>query len=535
MAAENETPRQKMISIMYLVLTALLALNVSKEVINAFLVVNESVVINNENFAKKIRQTYDTFEKDYNYNPTEVGPFWEKAKEARMMSSDLMEYIETLKYEVISYTEKISLDSAKAIQLTDIQAKDNYTEPTNYFIGNSNDGSAGKAGELRIKLEQFRTQMTELVDERYRHKIRLGLETNGVYYDADKQLQNWEMHQFYYTILVADIAILNNLIAQVYNAEYDIVKNLYEAISAEDYNYDNVNVKVLARSNYVFVGDSYEAEIVIAAYDTSQNPEAYYLPGIDSLAVEEIPNAINLSSSNGKINVNIPATRAGVQKFAGIVRVANNLGDLEEYHFSDEFIVAKPSLTVSATKMNVLYVGVDNNISISAPGVPEEKLMPTISIGSLERIPNSEEWNANVPVGYRQATIKVSALVNGTMKEMGIQKFRVKKLPDPVATIANKSQGFINRDLIVAAGSIVPKMPNDFEYDLSFKVQSFMMTVQRGFTVLHYKAKDGDLTEEMVNQIRIMNRGQNILFEDIVAVGPDGDERSLSPIVFSIN
>lgn len=535
MAQANETPRQKMISLMYLVLMALLALNVSKEVIDAFLVVNERVEVNNGNFEKKLLGVYTTFQRDFNFNPNEVGPFWEKAQHAKQISNELINFVDQAKYEVIAYSEGIPLDSAKVVDLFKLDFKDNYTEPTTYFIGNSEDGSAGKAGELRIRLNEYREEMINLVDPKFRHKIKLGLKTDGIYYNADKELQNWEMHNFYYTILVADITILNNIIAEIYNAEFDVVKTLHEAISAEDYHYDNVDTRVLSKSNYIFIGDSYEAEIVVAAFDTTQNPEGYYLTGIDSLPASQVSKALSLNCSQGKINISIPATTEGIHKYAGLVRVKNNTGDFEDYHFSDEYIVARPSLTVSPTKMNVLYLGVENNVSISVPGIPEENLLPTISNGTLEPDPNSDDWIANVLPGYRQTTISVSAKINGRYKEMGIQKFRVKKLPDPIASIANKSKGFVSKEILIAAGSLVPKMPDDFEYDLIFKIKSFMMTTQRGFNVYHFKSQSEKLTNEMIQQIQAMNRGQNILFEDIVVTSPDGDERSLSPIVLSVN
>jgi gliding motility-associated protein GldM len=464
-----------------------------------------------------------------------VGPYWEKAQQAHLLSCEMLEYIEKLKSEVIALTERISTDSAKTVPLMKLECMDNYTEPTTYFIGNSEDGSKGKARELKIKINEYREKMTSLVDPKFRNNIRLGLKTDGVYYNIDNKVRNWEMHTFYYTILVADIVILNNLISEVYDAELDVLKTLHEAIGAEDFRYGGGNVRILPRSNYIFIGDSYEAEIVVAAYDTTQNPEAYYITGVDSLPASQIQKAIKLACSKGKINLSLPALSEGVNKFAGLVRVKNYAGVETDYNFSDEYIVARPSLTVSATKMNVLYIGAKNNVSISVPGIPKKDLIPVISCGTLIPDPLNDDWIAIVPPGYRQATISVRAKILGGYKDMGIQVFRVKKLPDPVASIANKSKGFINKEILIAAGSVIPKMPDDFEYDLSFEVVSFMLTIQRGFNVYHFKSSSNKLTDEMIQQIRMMNRGQNILFEDIVALGPDGDERSLSPIVFSVN
>ena len=118
---------------------------------------------------------------------------------------------------------------------------------------------------------------------------------------------------------------------------------------------------------------------------------------------------------------------------------------------------------------------------------------------------------------------------------MGSENFRVKKLPDPDPYIANIRNGFINRDALIAAGNIVPKMPKDFEFDYTFQVRSFRMTMQRGFNLNHYDSQSSKLTEEMIKQIKNTNRGQTIIFEEIVARSPEGADRILAPLIITIN
>src|SRR5208337_799731 len=101
MAHGKETPRQKMIGMMYLVLTALLALNVSKQILDAFIVVNESMETTNQNFSKKLESTISNFKIQYDLNPNKVGPYWEKAKQAHLLSTNLAAYIDSIKTTVI--------------------------------------------------------------------------------------------------------------------------------------------------------------------------------------------------------------------------------------------------------------------------------------------------------------------------------------------------------------------------------------------------------------------------------------------------
>lgn len=535
MAGYKETPRQKMIAMMYLVLTALLALNVSKEMLDAFIVVNESVELTNENFSKKLQETYQAFEKKYQINQNKVRPYWDSAKRAKQLSNEMVEYLENMKYELISVTEKIPVDSAKVVQISQLKNKDDYDTPTNFFMGDSEDGSKGHGIELKNRIIEYRNNIISLLNPEDRDKIKLGLKTDGDYHDADGVPLNWIQYNFYHTILAADLTILNKIITEVYNAEFDIVNFLLDDVDAEDFKYDKVDAKVLPESNYVFVGDEYNAEIIVAAYDTRQNPEVYLKQGIDSLPVSDIATATPIEGEKGVVKISLPAEEEGLKKFAGIIRLIGGQGDVNNYYFHDEYHVAQPSLTVSATKMNVFYIGVDNPVEITVPGIPEESLRPTISHGTLKRDPQGDDWIVNVPPGKRETVISVVAEMDDVQRNMGSKIFRVKTVPKPNALIANKQEGLVNRNLLVAAGAIIPKMPDDFEFDLQYRIISFTMTLQRGLEIWSSKSNSNRLTEEMVRQIKAANRGQRVWFEDIVARGPDNIDRPLSPIVLTIN
>lgn len=535
MAGYKETPRQKMIAMMYLVLTALLALNVSKEMLDAFVVVNDSVELTNENFSQKLNETYATFEKKYQINQNKVKPYLDKANLAKAYSTELVEYINNLKYELIAKTEKIPLDSAKIIEVSKIKNKDDYSTPTNFFMGDSEDGKKGVGIELKVKIEKYRENMLNLLDEQDRAKMKLGLATEGDFKDANGLPLNWIQYNFYHTILAADLAIINKIITEVFNAEFDIVNFLLNDIEAEDFKYDKIAAKVLPKSSYVFMGDKYEAEIIVAAYDTKQTPAVYLMEGMDSLPLSQIGRARTVEGKSGIVKFDLPATSQGLKKYAGIIQVKGGQGEINNHYFSDEYFVAQPSLTVSATKMNVFYVGVENPVEISVPGIPEENVEPSISVGTLTRNPASNEWIVTVTSGHREAIITVNAKVDGQSRVMGSKKYRIKKLPDPTALIANLNEGSINRNILVTAGAIIPKMPDDFEFDLKYKIISFKMVLQRGTDIYTEKSNSNLLTQEMIKAIQGANRGQRIWFENIIARGPDNIDRPLAPIILTIN
>jgi len=536
MAGYKETPRQKMIGMMYLVLTALLALNVSKQILDAFLVVNESMETTNENFSKKLDNTYAKFKIQYQLNPNKVGPYWENAQKAHYLSDKFAKYLDSIKYVVIMRTDKLAtLEEAKKLNLRNAKRKDNYDIPTRFFIGSSTDGSGGESKVLKAKVENYKKQMLELIDPKFRASIKLGMDTEGPFYDADDSKQNWEMHNFYRTILAATVTILNKMKAEVYNAEFDVVNNLYGSIDALNFKFDKIQAKVIPRSSYVFLGDEYQAEILVGAYDTKQNPDVRYVLGSDSLTPGNFKNATPLEGSNGLVILKLGGSSEGLKKFAGIIKVVSPLGDTMTFHFKDEFIVARPAITISPTKMNVFYIGVDNPVEISVPGGPE-RIVPTVSTGSIRQ--EGKEWIVSnlTPTGPREAVISVNAVFSGKSKSMGSYKFRLKTVPDPIIKIAGKNEGFISKSLLLASPMLLPEMPAGFDFDLRYTVTSFVFSTStaagEGNDV---KVQGNRLSPEILKIINNARRGQRIWFDDVYVKGPDGSRKVNTSLSLKLN
>jgi gliding motility-associated protein GldM len=506
-----------MIGMMYLVLTALLALNVSVEILNAFLVVNESMETTNRTFSSKSNDFYSNFEKQYQNEPDKVGPYWEKAKQARKLSDEIKAYINSVKYEAIAKSEKISIDSAKIRPLYRMKSKDRYDETTNYFIGNSKDGSAGKAGEMKKKIAKYKEDLMNLVEPGDRTNIKIGLDLVGPFYDADHKVQNWEMHNFYHTILAANVTILNKLVAEVQNAELDVAGHFRNKIGAMDFKIDQIGATVVPKSQYVFMGENYEAEVFVTARDSKQE----FTANIGGLR----------TSQDGVIKVTLPASSPGPKTVTGTVNMKKPDGTITATPVKFDYIVAPPSLSVSATKMNVFYIGVDNPVSISAGGVSPDQINVSISNGTIAR--NGGEWVVR-PATVGKASVSVSAKLGDRMKNMGAVEYRVKNVPNPEAYIANTSSGSVSKDLIVASGAIIPRMPPDFEFNLNFVIVSFKFSGNRKGDVFDLTGNSNSLTPQMKDFIRASRRGDKVILEDIFAKGPDGKTRKLNSIVLTL-
>jgi gliding motility-associated protein GldM len=548
MAGYKETPRQKMIAMMYLVLTALLALNVSKDMLEAFLVVNESMENTIEVFENKLGNLYLEFQKQYQLKPQKVGDYWQKAQEAKRLSDELKNYIEHMIFEVVKksegmdslelmekcyvtqtmpdpYNPKVQI-SVPSLNMAKVETKDKYDEATNYFI------NKGGAKRLREKIEEYRAAMLNILPPEFRENIKMGLETDGHYYSADGEKQTWEVHHYYHTILAAAVTILNKTKAEVQTAEFDIAAELYSEIDISDFKFDKIEAKIIPTTNYVLQGDKYEAEVLVTAFDTKQTPEVFVLQGADEITISNKDRAQRVEGKDGIVKLSFPAGAVGLQKYAGVVEVVSPDGERIPYKFSGDYVVAPPSLTVAATKMNVFYIGVDNPVSISVPGIAEANLRPSISVGTLTRDATGKNWIVRVPQGQK-SVISVSADVLGTTRSMGSAEFRIRRVPSPQAEVAGQLEGTIDKSTLLAAGAIIPVM-RDFEFELFFEVKSFRMTTIVGGDGISKRGNGNRFSEEMISMIQSARKGQKFIFENIQAEGPDKIPRSLNAISLEI-
>lgn len=528
MAGYKETPRQKMIAMMYLVLTALLALNVSKEILDAFLVVNDSIATTNEKFERKIDETYARFEQQYELNQEKVGDEWEEAMQVKRLTNNMINYVDSLKFQVIAETEGIPLQEAKVIELVNVEKKDNYDDPTRFFVGT--DTKKGAAEALMDSINTYRDRMLKFIDEdeREMYDNRIGLRTNGEYRNASGKQIPWIQYNFYHTILAADVTILNKIKAEIFNTESDVINYLYSSITEEDFKFSGLSAKVIPKSSYVFKGDDYEAEILVAAIDETQNPVVYVRYNADTMTKNQILDQSfdeKIVGEKGSAKLVLPASAEGTKKYAGLIEMTNPYGDKNYYPFKQEFIVAKPSATISPTKMNVFYRGVDNPVAISASGKADSQLDISITEGKLVRTDTGWVVNELPPEAY-ETTIRVYADDEGGKKFMGEQLFRVKRLPDPIARIVGASDGKISVKRMLANPFLLCTLPEwvDFEYD--FKVTSFTMFIpQGGGYFVTEKSESQMFTDKMKSQIQGLKKNDVIVFRDIKVRGPEGPRK----------
>lgn len=524
MSGGKETPRQKMIGMMYLVLTALLALNVSKEILNAFVAIEDGLNTTNTNFDGKNGILYSKFEKAMADNKTKTKPWFDKAQQAKKLSTELCKYVDELRSELYQNIQKLEKSQADTFHLVYLDSKDNYDIPTNILIGEDPEHATGKAKDLKEKIEKFKKDMALLVPEKERTNLKLGLSTEDVYSVAEEKKVTWESNIFYHNPVAAVMSAMAKIKNDVKNAESDVVTLLLKSIDANDFKFDAIEAKVVAPTSYIMQGEKYTADIFVSAHSSTQNPEVV-IGQVDTTnkvqpKIVGTPTVVPVTEGVGKYEVS--AGSEGVQEYHGLINVKAPDGSVKAYPFHGEYMVARPSMAVSPTKMNVFYIGVENPVDISVAGAAPTDVQATIS-GGGGSIVNKGQGHYIVKVtSGNECSVNVSVKSKTSSKSMGAMKFRVKKVPSPQASYAGiVGDGKVSKGELMNAGGVIPKL-EDFVFDLKFPVVSWNMSIFVNGVYADYTAQGANATGQMKEILSKVKPGQKVLIEEVKVQAPDG-------------
>ena len=548
MAGGKLPPRQKMIGMMYLVLTALLALNVSKDILDSFVTINDGLEKTVANFKEKNSDLYADFQASYSENPSKVKPFYDDAQAIKISADAASDYIDRIKVKIIATLQE--MDTAAVIgknefgndtilNMMRIDAKDNTDIGTSILIGS--EPSKPKTGDLsatslRIKLEDFKGVVSERIDTStaiYQSLIK-------TFDFSDKKegggtTSAWETFNFYGVPAAASITLLSKIQTDIRNFESDAVKFLYASVDAASFKFNKLEAAVIAPSNYILLGDTFKAEIFLAAMDSTKNPKIVVGKDIapEGQGFKSTGDSLNVRMVDGKGYIKVPTRSEGEYTWKGAINFEAPGGKIIPRTFETTYMVAKPSTTISATKMNVFYMGVPNPVSISAPGVPAESIRPSISGGggSIKKGTNGE-WMVNV-TKPGDVKITVNAEVNGKNKVMGSMDFRVKQIPTPKALISGKSSGALSPRVLAAVSGLFLDMEG-FVFDVKVDVISYEFSyVVDGFTST-IKVNGGSITSDVKDKLTRVKRNTTVSFENVKVRMPDGTTRFSTPVVFKM-
>jgi len=528
-----------MISMMYLVYTALLALNVSTDVLNGFTVVQKSLkqsIISTEGINNSLMVE---FENSMTQNPVKVGPQYTKALEVRSKADNLYNQIEAMKRTIIRKCDKLGPEVPdEAVTPDTLQARDNLDIP--FTVAEYSEAGVpgqGLAYPLKDSLDAFAKYMTQIASGDTANKIPKDtalIATIKRNFDTSEkpnpqeptEMQPWIVRTFEHMPAIAAMTLLTQYQQSVRNTEADIIRYLQLATDAGDFRVNKITAEVIPISSYVTRGGQYQAKIILAAVDSTKRPKI---------------------TVNGRViedeNYIVPCNSVGSFDIAGTIELPRADGSITPYEFNSSYIVGEPTAIISADKMNVLYAGIENPISVSVPGVPTQNI--SISATNCALSKKGAGWIIKpIKVGV-DCNISVSVKkADGKTQSIGGKPFRVKQLPPPVGYIAYKENGnpgkykgtkpFSKANLIGASG--VQAELDDADIEAKYVVLGFQMKVVD--TMGNWKYEDSNstsFTDKQKDLMRKMGKGKTFYISRIRAKGPDGVERVLPPIEVVIN
>lgn len=502
------SPRQKMINLMYVVLMAMLALNVSNEVLNGFSIVEESLNRTTSNSAKENQAIYEDFETQLKANPQKTKQWYDKAQQVRQMSDSLYNFAAELKQAIVYEAD------GKDGDVTNIKNKEDLEAASQVMLSPNH----GQGQNLFNAINSFRENMLKLVtDQKQRAIIASNLTTEVPRNGLGK---NWQEYMFESMPAAAAVTLLSKLQSDVRYAEGEVLHTLVQNIDVRDIRVNALEAFVIPNSQTIVRGDKFSAHIVMAAVDTTQVPDIY----IGNQKVDLKDNLYErICGATGDFTL------------AGYLETVNGNGEKVRRDFSQKYTVVDPSATVSADLMNMLYAGYNNPISVSVPGVPLSKVQATMTNGALQAVGPGKYIARPAKIG-ENATITVVSTNTGRAQQMGQFTFRVRRLPDPTPYITINDEhgnptrfkgGGLVKGQLVGANTLGAAI-DDGILDIAFRVQSFETVFFDNMgNAVPIVSEGASFSGRQKDTFRKLTRNRRFYISRVTVVGPDGLTRTL--------
>ncbi len=514
------SPRQRMINLMYIVLTAMLALNVSSDVLNGFSQVSESLSRSNGNMTEKNENQFQYLQELYDKNPGKVGPWYEKGKELHGRTAAVYMMIDSLKISIAEAADGKGADYMNLQNLDDLEASS---------VTMLNPATM-RGRQLRERIDAYRIYVSSLVPDTARRRVlEQMLNTQPVTKTGAVGQTQWEERMFDNMPAIAAITLLTKLQGDIRQAESEAMANLITNVDIGDVRVNELNAYVIPNSNMIIRGGKYSANIVLAAIDTTQRPTIYI-------------NGSKLNNDKGLYEF-VPGS-VGTHDYSGFIEVMRGDGTLDRRPFKSSYTVLEPMATISATMMNVLYAGIENPISISVPGIPMSAINATMTNGTLTR--KGDLWVAHPGKVGTEAEISVSATLEGRSQSVGSMKFRVRKLPDPTVYLPVKDAAGntvhykgtpkrISKQQLMAAEGLGAAIDDEI-LNVTYSVVSFSTIFYDSMGNAIPENSDGShFSNRQKEQFKRLKPGKNFFISNVKAKGPDGITRDISPMEVAIN
>lgn len=500
-------PRQKMINMMYLVLTALLALNVSAEIINAFKTVDASLMKSNSTLSSATSEIYDALAASLEEPKTrEKAAIWKpKADQVKELSVQLYNYIDGLK-------DSLKRESGYAPEKGDTSFKVDNLDATTRLMGT---GTEGEGEKLRLALEKYKKDILAIdpeIAKEFDHSLPIN--TDRPISEAGNTNQSWSAAYFHMTPTIAALTILSKFQNDVKNTENKVASFCFKKIGDVKVIFDKFEPMIGANSTYLMPGEQLEIKAGLGAFNASAKPKVF-ING----------NAVTVGD-NGVAEVKMPAGGSGGHKLNIDVKYLDpSTGEERSLNKVFEYTVGQPSgVAVMADKMNVLYVGVENPLTITA-GAGSEKVSASVNNGTVSKAGGSKY----IAKPKEPGTADVNVMVDG--KSVGKVSFRVKYLPPATGMVGTFEGGQVSTAQFKAMGGVRAILQNS-EFEALYEVLSYTIA-DLSSPDYNPVANNGPRWDgSAATLVNNLKPGRGVYIDNIKARGPDGRTITLKPLSF---
>ncbi len=516
MAGGKQTPRQKMINLMYLIFIAMLALNMSKEVLAAFGIMNEKLETSNEMTTASNEAFLGSLETKASEDAAKYEKLYQDAQKIKAMSQEYYDYLQTLKD---GMTE--GLEDPK-----DYARMDNSDYLDQKFFQGDNLSEGGQ--EFMKRLTDYRDQVAAIVPASLKQSVidrfQTGNEEGKV--KAKDGMQDWINYHYEGYPLVASLAKLTALQADVKATEESALKSMLEGELTSQVSLKNFATSLSASKSAYYAGERYDGKIIISKTDNTSTPVRAEL----TLDGRKLSEGTDYKLEAGGVKMLIGAGSAGDHEVEGTIFFKQDGEEIEVPVKNSFATISKPnSALIAADKMNVVYRGVANPMSISIPGIPDNKV--SASAPGLKKV-SASKYVMNPGTG-REVTINASGILPDGTKINTPATFRIKDIPRPEGTLS-KQAGSVKLPRANVEIATIGAMLDDFDFDLNLAVSGFKFKVPGQPTV---SVNGNKLDAKAKAALKRAGRGDVVQIFDIEAYITNNKSyklKKVSPVVVEI-
>jgi gliding motility-associated protein GldM len=514
-----------MINLMYLVLTALLALNVSNEILNAFRTLSSSIDRSNTSIDQKNKDVYDAI-KANELAPgqaAKVKPFRIKADEVVKQADDMVNYLNEWK-------RRIVIESGGYAKYKDDSEDTHFPDRMDNIDATTSLLVEKKGGDtIKKRIEDLRTFMLSQVFEADKAAINplMPLKVVPAKKNDHNPTGDWNIGNFEHMPAIAALALFSKYQNDVRASEALVINKLFEEAHGKDIKFDTIAAVAVPKNSYVLDGDKVEASILLAAFNREQKPTIAGMTGGGSTK----------PAVAGVIPWETIAHGTGLQTVNGTIELNTAEQGLVKRQFKFEYMVGTTGASMQLDKMNVFYIGVPNPVTVTAAGYSVEDV--SLDIPGAKSV-SGEKGHYSIEVdkiGKVQVGI-MAKTKEGSKKKVGEMEVRVKRIPDPVAKVGGKISGSFSAPTFKV--QIAPAATLDyFDFDAKFKITHFEFAVlPKGGDYqgpISVDSKTGTRFTDNQNVMQMMSRlkaQDRVFIDNIKAVGPDGTVRNIGSLTY---